>query len=88
MPQEPGQKLWLDTITRDLLDTGTLARYIDGLSITGLPSNPPIFHHAITHDHACDAAIGRRVEGVVLHGRPITEAHSLGAASRGVALAP
>lgn len=35
-----GQSLWLDNITRDLLDSGTLKRYIDELSVTGLTSNP------------------------------------------------
>ena len=44
-----GQSLWLDNITRDLLDNGTLKRYIDELSITGLTSNPTIFDHAVTH---------------------------------------
>ena len=38
-----GQSLWLDNITRDLLETGTLARYIKELSVTGLTSNPTIF---------------------------------------------
>ena len=42
-----GQRLWLDNITRDLLDSGTLARYIADLSVTGLTSNPTIFEHAI-----------------------------------------
>ena len=42
-----GQSLWLDNITRDLLDSGTLRRYIDELSVTGLTSNPTIFDHAI-----------------------------------------
>ena len=42
-----GQSLWLDNITRDLLDSGTLQRYIDDLSVTGLTSNPTIFDHAI-----------------------------------------
>lgn len=54
-----GQSLWLDNITRDLLDTGTLARYIDELSVTGLTSNPTIFHHAIEKSAAYDAAIGK-----------------------------
>ena len=39
-----GQSLWLDNITRDLLDRGALQRYIDELSVTGLTSNPTIFH--------------------------------------------
>ena len=42
-----GQSLWLDNITRDLLNSGTLRRYIDELSVTGLTSNPTIFDHAI-----------------------------------------
>ena len=42
-----GQSLWLDNITRDLLDSGTLKRYIDELSVTGLTSNPTIFDKAI-----------------------------------------
>jgi len=40
---ELGQSLWLDNITRDLLTSGTLKRYIDDLSVTGLTSNPTIF---------------------------------------------
>jgi transaldolase len=55
-----GQSLWLDNITRDLLDSGTLARYIDELSVTGLTSNPTIFDHAIKNSSAYDAAIGQR----------------------------
>ena len=44
---ELGQSLWLDNITRPLLDSGALARYITQYSITGLTSNPTIFEHAI-----------------------------------------
>jgi transaldolase len=54
-----GQSLWLDNITRDLLDSGTLARYIDELSVTGLTSNPTIFDHAIKNSSAYDAAISQ-----------------------------
>ena len=54
-----GQSLWLDNITRDLLDNGTLRRYIDDLSITGLTSNPTIFEHAISKSSSYDAEIGR-----------------------------
>src|SRR5208283_2668134 len=54
---EMGQSLWLDNITRDLLDTGTLKRYIDELSVTGLTSNPTIFDHAIKNSAAYDGAI-------------------------------
>src|SRR5262244_548772 len=52
-----GQSLWLDNITRDLLKTGTLKRYIDELSVTGLTSNPTIFDHAIKNSSAYDVAI-------------------------------
>jgi transaldolase len=52
-----GQSLWLDNITRDLLTSGTLARYVDELSVTGLTSNPTIFDHAIAKGTAYDAAI-------------------------------
>lgn len=52
-----GQSLWLDNITRTLLDDGTLARYIAEDSITGLTSNPSIFDAAIGDGDAYDAAI-------------------------------
>jgi transaldolase len=52
-----GQSIWLDNITRDLLTSGTLKRYIDELSVTGLTSNPTIFDHAIKSSSAYDAAI-------------------------------
>jgi transaldolase len=52
-----GQSLWLDNITRDLLDDGTLKRYIGELSVTGLTSNPTIFHQAIKNITAYDATI-------------------------------
>ncbi len=54
---DAGQSLWLDNITRDLLDSGTLKHYIDELSITGLTSNPTIFNHAIKNSAAYDASI-------------------------------
>ena len=52
-----GQSLWLDNITRDLLNSGTLKRYIDELSVTGLTSNPTIFDHTIKNSAAYDSAI-------------------------------
>src|ERR1700692_3178683 len=52
-----GQSIWLDNITRDLLDSGTLKRYIDEWSVSGLTSNPTIFDHAIKNSSAYDAAI-------------------------------
>jgi transaldolase len=57
-----GQSLWLDNITRDLLTSGTLKRYIDELSVTGLTSNPTIFDHAITNSTAYDAAIRKKLQ--------------------------
>jgi transaldolase len=54
-----GQSLWLDNITRDLVNSGTLKRYIDELSVTGLTSNPTIFDHAIKNSSSYDAAIGK-----------------------------
>lgn len=60
-----GQSLWLDNITRDLLDDGTLQHYIEMLSITGLTSNPTIFDHAISRSNAYDAEIQHQVEAGV-----------------------
>ena len=59
---DEGQSLWLDNTTRGLLDSGTLKRYIDELSITGLTSNPTIFDHAIKNssDYDADVAEGIR----------------------------
>jgi len=54
---ERGQSLWLDNITRALLTSGTLRRYIDELGITGLTSNPTIFDHAISQSNDYDSAI-------------------------------
>src|SRR5881296_4548763 len=56
-----GQSLWLDNITRDILENGTLKRYIDDLSVTGLTSNPTIFDHAIKNSTAYDAAIREKL---------------------------
>jgi len=55
-----GQSLWLDNITRGLLTSGTLARYISELSVTGLTSNPTIFDHAIQHGDFYDNAISKK----------------------------
>jgi len=54
-----GQSLWLDNITRDLLNDGTLKRYIDDLSVTGLTSNPTIFDNAIKNSAMYDQDISR-----------------------------
>jgi transaldolase len=55
-----GQSLWLDNITRGLLMSGTLRRYIQEFSVTGLTSNPTIFDHAIKNSHDYDEAIRRK----------------------------
>ena len=52
-----GQSLWLDNITREILDNGTMQRYIDDFGITGLTSNPTIFDEAIGNSSAYDAGI-------------------------------
>jgi transaldolase len=56
-----GQSIWLDNITRDLLDSGTLQRHIDELSVTGLTSNPTIFDHAIRNTPSYDGAIRKKL---------------------------
>ncbi len=56
-----GQSLWLDNITRDLLNTGTLKSYIDELSVTGLTSNPTIFDQAIKKSASYDPAIQQKL---------------------------
>jgi len=56
-----GQSIWLDNITRDLLDKGTLRRYIDELPVTGLTSNPTIFEHAVRNSQAYDAPIREKL---------------------------
>jgi len=57
-----GQSLWLDNITRELLKSGTLKRYIEELSVTGLTSNPTIFDHAIKNSSSYDAAIRKKLK--------------------------
>jgi transaldolase len=57
MLRDLGQSLWLDNITRNLLRSGVLRRYIDELSVTGLTSNPTIFDHAIRNGKDYDDAI-------------------------------
>ena len=52
-----GQSLWLDNITREILDNGTLRRYMDEFSVTGLTSNPTIFDEAIGNSAAYDDGI-------------------------------
>jgi transaldolase len=61
-----GQSLWLDNITRDLLDNGTLRRYVEELSVTGLTSNPTIFDEAIGNGSAYDAGIRKKARDGLL----------------------
>jgi transaldolase len=56
-----GQSIWLDNITRNLLSSGGLRRYIDEFSVTGLTSNPTIFEHAIRNSDDYDDAIRGKV---------------------------
>lgn len=60
--QDLGQSLWLDNITRGLLTNGTLRRYFDELSITGLTSNPSIFDNAIRNSNFYDDVIHRKMQ--------------------------
>ncbi len=57
-----GQSIWLDNITRDLLDSGALRRYIGEFSVTGLTSNPTIFEQAIRNSRAYDAPIREKIQ--------------------------
>jgi transaldolase len=57
---ELGQSLWLDNVTRQLLNSGTLQGYIDDFSVTGLTSNPTIFDHAIENSTTYDGDIARK----------------------------
>ena len=57
-----GQSLWLDNITRDLLESGTLMRYIGELDVTGLTSNPTIFNNAIKNSSDYDSAIRSKLK--------------------------
>ena len=57
-----GQRLWLDNITRGLLTSGTLERYIDEYAVTGLTSNPTIFDHAIRNSDFYDDAIREKTQ--------------------------
>ncbi|MEO7027949.1 MAG: transaldolase family protein [Acidobacteriaceae bacterium] len=59
---ELGQSLWLDNITRGLLVSGILHRYIQELSVTGLTSNPTIFDHAVKNSSDYDDAIRQKVK--------------------------
>jgi transaldolase len=57
-----GQSLWLDNITREILDDGTLRRYVEQYSVTGLTSNPTIFDEAIGKTAAYDKGIRQKAQ--------------------------
>jgi len=61
---ERGQSLWLDNITRSLLDDGTIQKYIDSYSVTGLTSNPSIFDKAIGSGDYDDAIRSKAGQGL------------------------
>lgn len=64
--RDAGQSLWLDNITRTLLDDGGLQRYIEELAVTGLTSNPSIYDAAIgsgAYDDAIRSATGAGSSG-------------------------
>ena len=60
--QRLGQSLWLDNITREILDNGTLRRYVDEFAVTGLTSNPTIFNEAIGNTDAYDQGIREKAK--------------------------
>jgi transaldolase len=60
-------RAWLHNITRDLLNSGTLKRYIDEFSVTGLTSNPSIFDHAIAKSSTYDADIAGKAPRAKSH---------------------
>ncbi len=70
-----GQRLWLDNITREMLASGTLARYIAELSVTGLTSNPTIFEHAIGSGDLYDEAIQKLAATFASSGETSSETH-------------
>ena len=57
-----GQSIWLDNITREMLNDGTIAGFIETMSVTGLTSNPSIFQKAIAGSHEYDDSIRKHME--------------------------
>ena len=79
---ELGQSLWLDNITRELLDSGTLRRYIEQLSITGLTSNPTIFDEAIGGSSRVRRRHPAKGRGRTRRRSPVRRARARGSAPR------
>ena len=61
---QAGQSIWLDNITRGMLDSGQLQRYIDGYTVTGLTSNPSIYDKAIQTGDYDEAIRGKVAQGL------------------------
>lgn len=70
--QDRGQSIWLDSISRELLESGTLAGYIANLSVTGLTSNPTLVEHAIAASDRYDGDIRRSPRARVLGRSPLS----------------
>ncbi len=64
-----GQSLWIDHITRDLLNSGMLKHYIEEFSVTGLTSNPAIFGYTVKNSSVYDAAIRKTTQGKQVGGK-------------------
>jgi transaldolase len=73
---DAGQSLWLDNMTRDLIQSGGLRRYIEEFSVTGLTSNPTIYQHALEKGNAYDASI-REKRAAGLRGEALFQALEL-----------
>jgi transaldolase len=58
-----GQSVWIDYLSRDLIESGALARAVDGDAVVGVTSNPSIFQKALAHGHAYDEQIAASTEG-------------------------
>ncbi|MFZ3325093.1 MAG: transaldolase family protein [Methylocella sp.] len=80
-----GQSLWLDNITGNLLARGTLKKYIDTSSVTGLTSNPTIFDNAISRSNSYDTEI-RRLVGRGLTGETLSSANCVASPGPPVAM--
>ena len=74
---ELGQSLWLDNVTRELLNSGTLHGYINDFSVTGLTSNPTIFDHAIKNSTTYDGEIASKAPSAKTREELFFELHCL-----------
>lgn len=86
--QDRGQSIWLDSISRELLESGTLAGYIANLSVTGLTSNPTLVEHAIAASDRYDGDIRRSPRARVLGRAPLLRLRPRGHRRRRGSLPP